>query len=150
AGRCRRPHGRARRNAPPPGTLPRSRRRGAGRSERSSRGRRTPRAALAPAAWWSRAHRSVAEPPVACGECSARPRVERTRGSERLLAKRLVEILDQIIHVLEADGNAEQVLGRPRPRSLDGGTMLYEALRAAQAGRTRHEAKASGDRHRLR
>src|SRR6185295_18742242 len=64
-------------------------------------------------------------------ERTLRPRVQRV--SPR--AERLREIFDQVIGVLEADGDAEQALRGPGVGAFDGGAVLDQALDPAQAGR---------------
>ena len=56
----------------------------------------------------------------------------------------LSEIGDQVVRVLEADRDAEQVAGRGCARAFDRGAMLDEALGPAEARRVPEEANARG------
>src|SRR5690242_10926974 len=58
------------------------------------------------------------------------------------------QILDQVVGMFQADGEAQQILGRARLWPLDGSAMLDQALRPAQAGRAREERRARRHRHR--
>src|ERR1017187_3815999 len=54
--------------------------------------------------------------------------------SSRNHRQRFVQIGDQVVGVLQADREAQQVLRGARGRPLDTGAVLDEAVRAAQAG----------------
>jgi hypothetical protein len=56
------------------------------------------------------------------------------------------EIRDEISHVLEADGQPQQILGSPCRRAFNGSTMLDEALDAAETRSASEEFKARGGR----
>ena len=55
--------------------------------------------------------------------------------------KRLRQVVDQVVGVLEADRDAQQPLRRPALRPFDRGAMLDQALDAAEAGRAREDRR---------
>src|ERR1019366_7844931 len=54
--------------------------------------------------------------------------------STRNCSQRLIQIGDQVVGVLQADRDAQQVLGRARRGPLDAGAVLDQAVRATQTG----------------
>jgi benzoate membrane transport protein len=84
----------------------------------------------------------VLSPAGRCWRCRAdvprrlRPRRSPDRRGRRLVsvAKRLVEVREQIVRVLDADRQAEQVGRAGGARSFDRGPMLDQALDAAERG----------------
>src|SRR5215510_12925459 len=50
----------------------------------------------------------------------------------RCSRQRLLEIVDQVVRVLEADREPQQILRRPRAGALDRGAVLDQALRPAE------------------
>src|SRR5919106_2537100 len=56
------------------------------------------------------------------------------------LAQGLVEAGDEIVGMLEADGQAQQIVGRPGGGALDRGAVLQQALGASEAGRAGEDA----------
>src|SRR6476620_3156416 len=56
--------------------------------------------------------------------------------------KRLRQVVDEVVGVLEADRDAQQPLRRPGLGALDRGAVLDQALDAAEAGRAGEERDA--------
>src|SRR5262245_253281 len=63
------------------------------------------------------------------------------------LRQRLPEILDQVVCVLEADREPQEILRRARAGTLDRRAVLDQALRAAEAGGAREHAELGRDVH---
>src|SRR6478672_9563731 len=61
--------------------------------------------------------------------------------------KRLRQVVDQVVGVLEADRDAQEALRRPALRPFDRGAVLDQAFDAAEAGRAREELDPRRDRH---
>src|SRR5450755_329904 len=62
--------------------------------------------------------------------------------------KRLRQVVDQIVGVLETDRHAQEALRRLALRTFDRGAVLDQALDAAQAGRAREHVDVCRDGHR--
>src|SRR5689334_18313951 len=63
--------------------------------------------------------------------------------------KGLLQVRDQVARVFEADGQAQQIGRRLRSGSFDGGAMLDEAVRAAEAGGPGEQADSGRYSHGL-
>src|SRR5882762_934407 len=61
------------------------------------------------------------------------------------VAERLSKIRDEIVRVLEADGEPKQAFRRPRGGALHGGAVLHEALGPAQTRSAGEEPQARRD-----
>src|SRR5215831_1147391 len=70
------------------------------------------------------------------------------RLSPGLSRKRLLEILDQVVRVLEADREPQEILGGPRAGALDRRAVLDQALGPAEARGAGEDAQLCRDVHR--
>src|SRR5512140_3510087 len=61
-------------------------------------------------------------------------------------AERLLEVAGQVLHVLDADGQAHQVRRAGPVRPLDARAMLREALHAAEGSRALEDSEPRGER----
>src|SRR5262252_9645162 len=59
-------------------------------------------------------------------------------------AERLAEVVEQIVRVLETDGDAQEVLGRRRAGTLARGPVLDQALGPAEARRVDEDLQTRG------
>src|SRR5215510_11621436 len=65
----------------------------------------------------------------------------------RCSRQRLLEIVDQLVRVLEADREPQEILRRARAGALDRRAVLDQALRPAEAGGAREHAELGRDVH---
>ena len=63
--------------------------------------------------------------------------------------QRLLEVFDQIVDVLEAHGDAQEIVRRDRAGPFDGDAVLDETLGAAEAGGLGEERESARDAERL-
>src|SRR5436190_16449652 len=64
------------------------------------------------------------------------------------LVKRLRQVVDEVVGVLETDGDAQQPLRRPALGPFDRSAVLDQAFHAAEARRASEELDPRRDRHR--
>ena len=68
-------------------------------------------------------------------------------GVQYWLCERLVQVSDQVSGVFEADGEAQQVLGRGGAGFFDGGAVFDQAVGSAEAGGAGNQVQPGGNLH---
>src|SRR5262249_17124358 len=90
----------------------------------------------------------VPSPSYICAPRPAGPQPrDRLQRALPCLRQRLLEILDQVVCVLEADRQPQELLLRARAGALDRRAVVDQALRAAEAGGAREHAELGRDVH---
>ena len=135
----------------------RARRAAAGLFERAARAPCRPRSTRTTSRCRCTRSRSIWQRNCHC-ETAGKPRDRfwiaslRSQDGLAFAAQRLIEIVEQIVHILDPDREPQQIGRAGRARALDRGAMLDQALDAAERGRALPQLDARGglDRRRAR